>query len=269
MIERLEKAREWGSRLLVSFVIVAAVAKDYVFAAVLKGPPADPHALGQVTHASVPMYVSAIYILALIFIYSTLEVAADAAIDGSRRVRRWLMGKDDIEGYWLNIVYQSDRIIAGGVLYIYYENRSYKMEGRDFDLDGVWRGWFGTDISRYSNRCLSYKYHALRPGPRDDGTGHGENNFTSGGPGSIRQFDGYFFEDRNERRFYVHGERLLDFIDDTDDLRSAMSAISVPPLVARFIDERKDAMPVVRSGHEQPDAPEMRSWRQKLRDWWR
>jgi hypothetical protein len=261
MIVRLQHAREWASRLFVSLVIIAAVVKDHVFEALGK-PSGDAASEASaaatekaaVTALSLPSPLIPIaYILALILLYALLETLVDVAIDGSRTVRRLLMGDEDIEGYWLDVVFQSDGVVSGGVVNIYYEDGLYKIEGRDFDETGVWRGWFATELSLYDSRYLSFKYRSIRPGATEDGTGHGQYNFTSGGAHRLTHFFGYFFEDRNARRFYLYGERLSDFVGPSADIKQAMKSTAIPPLVARFIDERRSALPVVPEAVDQPN----------------
>jgi hypothetical protein len=92
-----------------------------------------------------------------------------------------------------------------GLVQIYYEDGTYKMDGRQFDSGGVWTGWFRTEISRYDERSLIYKYRALRPDIDEDSTGHGEYNFSSKADGNLTHFYGHFYEDERANGFILMG----------------------------------------------------------------
>lgn len=235
MVERLENARTWLTRLIVSLVLLAALSKDVVF---------DLAGAWASTGANSAFY-QAIYIIGLILIYAALEGLTGLAIDKFRFVRRLLMGHEDIEGYWLDVVYQSDKIIAGGLIVIAYEDRSYKISGRDFDENGALSAWFSSEISHFEQGRYRFTYRSMRPRPARDGTGHGEHQFSGSGYKRFVQYDGHYFEARGTRRFYVHGERLSDFVKSRKmSLREAMKPNNIPPLVDAFIDARRAALPL-------------------------
>ena len=234
MIRRLEQGREVASRLIVSGVIIAAISKDHVF-----------HQIEALSLTLPEKTLGLIYVVALIFLDIGLEAATDFAIDSQRWVRRLIMGSQDIEGYWLDVVYHSDRIISGGLVRYFYEDRTYKVSGRDFDEAGQWFGWWESEISAYEAGRLDYKFRALRPGGGNDATGHGENHFSSNDRELSRQYDGYYFEGRNDRRFYVHGERLEDFLKSQKlSMNEALKAVRIPGLVKAFVESRKPALPL-------------------------
>ena len=280
MITRLERAQKRASRFLVTLVIVAAVSKDHLLGIIEAGgselsghqtsgepkgdgPTAASAAHGVVVrvtkppsagdqklptpHAAVSQTINrirALFVVALICFYALLEYMVEMSVAKLRFVRRFVMGGTDIEDYWLDVVFQSDKVIGGGLIHIQYRAGEYLLEGRDFDANQQWTGWFATEISQYEDKCLLYKYRALRPGEREEGTGHGEYNFNNGVERLPTHYFGHFYEDRNNRRYYVYGERLSVFLPDKKKRRELTQPARVAELVAEFIKQRSPILPV-------------------------
>jgi hypothetical protein len=245
MIVRLERARTWLSRFIVSLVLIAALSQDAVFDLVQHIVPKGDDGFYQ-----------ALYILVLILVYGALEGLTGLAIDKSRLVRKLIMGHEDIEGYWLEVIYQSDEIIAGALVLVRHEDRRYILDGRDFTDDGALRSWFTSELSQFSEIKYNYTYEATRPKPARDVTGHGIKRFSGNGRKRLVQYEGFYFEARNPRRFYVHGERLADFIK-SQKMRfdEAVKPNNIPLLVHTFVENRRAALPLASKPNTPPEAP--------------
>lgn len=121
------------------------------------------------------------------------------------------MGKEDIEGFWLDVVKEHNDIIGCGYINIYYEDGMYVIEGDVYDRNAVKQGKFKTNLSNYNKKEFSYKYGYL--GEYDEGikTGHGLHSFHGDG-GKVWNYEGYFHEDKNEKVFYAEGIRLRTYL---------------------------------------------------------
>jgi len=71
-----------------------------------------------------------------------------------RWVREFALGKDSIEGFWLDVVKERDQIISCGYVNIYYEDAMYVVEGEVYNRDGVKQGTFKTTLSAYNKKKL-------------------------------------------------------------------------------------------------------------------
>jgi hypothetical protein len=188
--------------------------------------------------------VLTLYVISLIFIYAVLETATEFSISRVRFVRRVIMGGEDIEDGWLDIVFHSDEVIGGGFIRIYYHSDGYKIEGRDFTPNHIWTGWFTSELTRYRESCLLFKYRALRPGIKEDGTGHGEYNFAGDQSGHLTHYFGHFFEDRDNKRYYVYGERTSVYLPDRKLRKELLKPDKMAELVAKFMEDRKNVLPI-------------------------
>lgn len=101
-------------------------------------------------------------ILAIAIIGMQLSDAlAIGAIEHTRIIRRWLAGKDDIEGDWVNVVINSadpTRIVYAEYCRMRYTKGSYVLSGDTWSLEGKWTGSFRSSGSNYQGRELEYYY---------------------------------------------------------------------------------------------------------------
>ena len=99
----------------------------------------------------------------------------------SRSVRRYLMGDEDIEGYWVNIVIdvtEPDEIVAYEFCVIRYDESGVVLSGDTWNVDGAWVHNFITKGADYLDRVLEYHYRTgkdelggygvIKFGPLDD-----------------------------------------------------------------------------------------------------
>jgi hypothetical protein len=129
---------------------------------------------------------------------------ASIIISNLRILRRVLAGNDDIEGEWMNVVFDSGnrkqiRLVEFCV--IYFDGEHYAISGDTWDLDGDYKGDFTCRAATYSNRELVFTYHV---------SSGAESESTS----SISSADGYGIikfipHDKLPEQFYGH------YSDDT------------------------------------------------------
>jgi hypothetical protein len=149
------------------------------------------------------------------------------------------MRRDEIEGIWLGVVMLSDELIGGAWIVIESKDGMYVIEGDDFDRNGKMAGTFKTMLSEFDDGELQYKYKILKLGDRGEKTGHGVYRFHGSGSHKVWNFDGNFYEDQHERRFYTYGERLKVFIPNRPEYRRLRRPENRPELILKFIEDRK------------------------------
>lgn len=73
-------------------------------------------------------------------------------IRSSRTLRSVIMGRDDIEGYWIEIMRENStgKEIGFAVEVISYVSGSFHIDGKQFDLDGTFRGTYWTVMHEYA-----------------------------------------------------------------------------------------------------------------------
>lgn len=89
--------------------------------------------------------------------------------------RKWLAGRDDIEGEWVNIVVNTSKpteIWAAEYCAIKYSDGEYVISGDTWSLNGTHLGSFWSAASRLESRKFEYYYKA-QPSEGAESTGYG------------------------------------------------------------------------------------------------
>lgn len=147
--------------------------------------------------------------LALLFIVVVVslhlfEAGAKGIAERSARLRRWIMGPEFVEGWWVDVSFApGETVWNGGLLRIWYEGRRMRVEGETFDERGLRRGPFRSNFSTFDNQVLTWGYLKKlhdRIGGDSDGLSVYEFNAERPRP---RSFDGkYFSSDGATMRLY-------------------------------------------------------------------
>lgn len=103
-----------------------------------------------------------VFVIAVIvgFVVSTfLERIFEGLFNTSQRLRSFLFGKDDIEGYWTDVIEMGGDVRVG-VQFIRYVEDRYRIDGWQYDLDGKERITWTSIISEFDGDKLHYVYQA-------------------------------------------------------------------------------------------------------------
>jgi hypothetical protein len=74
-------------------------------------------------------------------------------------LRRWILGKHFIEGYWIEILYDKNKMESMAILQIVFEkNLTYLIKGESYTLSGEYRGSFTTPNTSYHEKEFALRY---------------------------------------------------------------------------------------------------------------
>lgn len=74
-------------------------------------------------------------------------------------LRKWILGKHFIEGYWMEILYDRNKMESVAILQIVLEkNLTYLIKGESYTLSGEYRGSFTTPNTSYYEKELALRY---------------------------------------------------------------------------------------------------------------
>lgn len=99
--------------------------------------------------------------VALFIIISFFNWVITNIIDSSQRLRKILLGKDFLEGLWIQKIATdslSERPVIYSKVHISYENGHYKVTGESYDKDGKYTATFQSHSSEYANHILEYPF---------------------------------------------------------------------------------------------------------------
>lgn len=149
----------------------------------------------------------------IIVFFVVLELCLRLCLNTSYWVRKLIIGKHDIEGWWVDVVVdpKNKQPMFGAVFRIDYENDEYLISGQDFNPDGSIRGGFTSTQSMYDRYILNYRFDThLMNEPRPSEGGTGILNFIRRGSAPIIAFSGFLFDPHRLANLYVYGEKISD-----------------------------------------------------------
>ncbi|NIS37739.1 hypothetical protein GWN26_01340, partial [Candidatus Saccharibacteria bacterium] len=140
------------------------------------------------------------------------ESIGRSLVERSKFIRKLILGKDYIEGSWvdLSIDHQNKLLRAVALVEIEYQNGSIAFGGQVFGCNGVPVGNFDSSVAGYKNNTLWYVYNReVVFENKEKATGRGELKFTreSHNPTS---YYGSFFDTETELEISVEGARIQD-----------------------------------------------------------
>jgi hypothetical protein len=145
----------------------------------------------------------------IVILFFGLEKVLDLLL-GFKPIRKFVMGREDVEGWWSNIVYhrQTKQILFAGVTRVDYENSGYVLSGEFFNANGMHVGSFATTLANYESFCLTYRYEiqsSIGQAAMEEGLGSNHYIRHEGPP---MNYAGFFFDPHYQVSLYVYGERL-------------------------------------------------------------
>jgi hypothetical protein len=112
-------------------------------------------------NAEEKIWVIVVVSITLFFILSFFNWAITKIVDNSKHLRKLLLGKDFLEGCWIQKISDEsmqDRPVIYSLIYISYDDGSYKVTGESFDKEGNFTANFISQFSEYSNNILKYPF---------------------------------------------------------------------------------------------------------------
>jgi hypothetical protein len=159
------------------------------------------------TAGSVDVIKTAAIGLALLLALRGSTAVLDRLVQSSRLVRRFVMGRADVEGVWVDVSFPSDRAFwHGGVLTIGYDDGKLTVQGETFDAVGARVGSFSSGISDYSDGVLRYWFDKVKQ-TSDNLEINGASVYKFDLVNRPCRFDGRYISTSGQVVF-LHGERL-------------------------------------------------------------
>ncbi len=132
-------------------------------------------------------------------------------ISNSRFIRKCILGRYFIEGYWFDIVTvpEEKKLREYGLIEIDYDQELI-ISGILYDLNFRRIGSFSTGLSDYADQKVEYAYSRIAEHDKlEDASGLGEYIFTREKPWPLT-FSGSFFDSELDKRVLVRGIRITD-----------------------------------------------------------
>jgi hypothetical protein len=112
-------------------------------------------------NAEEKIWVIVVVAILLFIIISFFNWAITKIVGNSKPIRKLLLGKDFLEGCWIQKITDdpmNDRPVIYSIVYISYNDGYYKVTGESFDKDGNFTATFHSQFSEYSNHILKYPF---------------------------------------------------------------------------------------------------------------
>jgi hypothetical protein len=136
------------------------------------------------------------------------EAMLGAALE-SRPLRRLVMGREDVEGHWVDVTFSGpsgSELWNGGVLAIGFSDGKFTVRGETFDSRGARVGTFYSDISAYEDRVLRYWFDKLKH-TEHAGEMQGASTYVFDLDNRPNTFDGKYFSTAGVVA-HLHGRRI-------------------------------------------------------------
>ena len=127
----------------------------------------------------------------------------------SRNIRKFLLGRDFIEGYWIDIVRLNDQSIREyAVIEIEYVKEELEITGTIYNKSFERIGKFESGVSKYRKRKLEYGYSRKADHERtEQASGLGKYEFIKNKPFPLT-FVGSFFDSEVDHRVNLEGVKI-------------------------------------------------------------
>ncbi len=183
--------------------------------------------------ASIGWYAG-LYLLIIPFLYY-LSLSLEKSIAGMvyrfSSIRKFILKEHFIEGHWIEILYDKDKMESIAFLQIVYEkNNQYTIKGESYTLSGEYRGSFLTPNTTYyeSEFALGYSYSGKLKEAVIAGTGILEFVL---GKDLANSFSGHLIDNFHAKGAIFKGNRI-------DDLSKIASLRAKKDFMREYISEK-------------------------------
>jgi hypothetical protein len=220
-LERLkEKLRIGGTTL----IAVAAISIEHDLYEVLVRP--------QHRAISVAVALLAAFCAAIL-----LEFLVDR-LDRVRWFRRLVLGKNWMEGTWLDFVVDKEtkKPLSCGIIRIGFEDGELSVNGENFDLQGNSVGVFEDETVFCRRGRVQFIYRYVGVHSHGTEVGYAEYNFAESDDGPPIRYTGFFFDTDNLRRLCSSARKVIKK-EDIEALKQQGSELQM--VVKRIIDDHQ------------------------------
>ena len=184
-----------------------------------------------------PMYVvTATSFFLSLFIIRRLDDIFDAFLDKYEPVRSFIFGKENIEGFWVDVLYsETGAIKEFGIIRISFRQRQFNVHG-DLYSDRVERiGEFWSKMTSFKGQELIFVYEReLHQAGIQKATGLSRYVFREAADKRFPQtFNGEFFDDHLDEKIRIEGNRVIGK-EDEEILRDGVF-LKNPETVIRIV----------------------------------
>lgn len=209
MVKKIEKAKKTLTVFVNSFIMLIAVFKYKLYELIIPG----------FTHDTPTPFIDILLFLSFVAIITGVEFISEAKIDRFRLFRKLIMGREDIEGTWIDIHRKDGAINSCAFIHISYYDGEYIVQGHDFS-NGEYRLRFKSTSSKYKHGKLEYEYKTTINNDQSKMFGKAAYNLTNSElPVLYDTFDGYFCDYHSNSVHTLTGVRLrakIKFISDNE-----------------------------------------------------
>lgn len=164
----------------------------------------------EITENNFGIVLIAVIIL-IVVISKVVEFSINTVISKSKSIRKLLLGKNFIEGYWVEGVIdisEINKVESLAIIKITFIENHYSISGESFALDNKLRGSFHSMHSDYQNFCLKYSYEGINSEHKDSKVvGNGELRFTPNDK-FPKRLSGNLIDNFHKERVMVTAEKI-------------------------------------------------------------
>ncbi|MCZ6703107.1 MAG: hypothetical protein O6940_08710 [Ignavibacteria bacterium] len=152
----------------------------------------------------------------------------------SRTLRRFLLGRQYIEGTWFDIMRKDNKVAEVGFSRISYTHKNIEFSGEDYNLEMDQCFPFRAEIVKMHWPTLHYVYTSNRSDTKEQTTkGYGEIDFQTERRGSPKKYVGKYFVLRGTEKIFFEGiklnekkdKTLIDLLDDPAHRKEALKQL--------------------------------------------
>jgi hypothetical protein len=142
-------------------------------------------------------------------LFRAIEVATESALENARVLRRWILGRHYIEGYWKQLTRdETGAIRRVSIVLIYFDDGRLKISGREFDRHGLNKATILATLAEYDDGRLRFVFESQETdGKRQAGVANYMFSMRGGAP---LGYQGESYDYALKRTSIVMGERIVD-----------------------------------------------------------
>lgn len=156
----------------------------------------------------------------LIITLVTLNIAINKGIDHAKWFRKLIVGKDFVEGIWLQRISNKslpNSVPIYSIISISFKDNIYKISGESFNSSGKFTANFYSITSEYNSRVLKYPFKVTSTEfPKKLIYGYTELTFSSN-EDTIRRYIGHVNSNARKEPIMVEGTKIDNKIDISNE----------------------------------------------------